>query len=208
MEATLKGLQNFIQVLVAYTFCNFSAMLKTEIRERKAKHMNPKGVQCIVTALDRLYSSDSDCTSSPARHLLKLVDNCHSDDSVSSRNGTRFGARTGNFDVDFPSTQHVKKNKGQGKTSKVHKQVEQPKGVQDSPLGNGTRSSLPLKVSNAPAMNEIESTDTDSTIQDIETSQPSDNNASTRNVTLCRQRRTKGKYINISTIFSCACTYT
>ena len=56
-------------------------------------------------------------------------------------------------------------------------------------------------------MNEIESTDTDSTIQDIDTSQPSDNNASTMNVTLRRQRRPKGKYINISAICSFACTY-
>ena len=121
---------------MSYTICNFSATLKTEIRERKAKRMNPKGVQPIVTALDRLYTSDSDCTSSPSRNLLKHVDNGHSDDSESSGNGTRFGARTGNFDVDFPSTQHVKKNKGPGKTSKVHKQVEQPKRVQDSPQGN------------------------------------------------------------------------
>ena len=181
---------------MSYTICIFTATLKTEIHERKAKRMNPKGVQPIVTALVRLYTSNSDCTSSPSRNLLKHVDNGHSDDSESSGIGTRFAARTGNFDVDFPSTQHVTKNKGPGKTSKVHKQVEQPKRVQDSPQGNGARSSLPLHVSNEPATNEIESTDTDSTIQDIDTSQPSDNNASTMNVTVRRQRRPKDKYIN------------
>ena len=169
--------------------------------------MNPKGVQPIVTALDRLNTSDSDCTSSPSRNLLKHVDNGHSDDSESSGNGTRFRARTGNFDVDFPSTQHVEKNKGHGKKSKVQTQVEQPTRVQDGSLGNENRSNLPLQVSDAPATNDIESTDTDSTIQDIHTSQPSDKEESTRNVTLRRQRLPKGSYINSYAIISCPFTY-
>ena len=169
--------------------------------------MNPKGVQPIVTALDRLNTSDSDCTSSPSRNLLKHVDNGHSDDSESSGNGTRFRARTGNFDVDFPSTQHVEKNKGHGKKSKVQTQVEQPTRVQDGSLGNENHSNLPLQVSDAPATNDLESTDTDSTIQDIHTSLPCDKEESTRNVTLRRQRLPKGSYINSYAIISCPFTY-
>ena len=169
-----------------------SATLKTEIRERKAKRMNPKGVQPIVTALDRLNTSDSECTSSPSRNLYNHVENGHSDDSESSGNGTRFRGRTGNFEVDFPSTQHVDKNKGHGKKSKLQTQVEQPILAQDGSVGNEKRSHLPLQLSAASATNDIESTDTDSTIQDIHTSQNSDKEETTSNVTLRRQRLPKG----------------